>query len=157
MDPNRYQVDEYGQQPYDDLNNALLMHPEEIMEDPAWYNEFDYTDQAWDAAGPSTEYCGADEEQCYADEDQCYADEGGAAAGSSDKGKGKGKVKDHKSSKDKGKPKVKETEYRFKDDLPNPADWDCYRETIRELYLTKKLSLRDVIEVMKETHSFAAT
>ena len=155
MDPNQYQTGgsysgEYGQQPYDDLNNTLLMHPEEIMEDPAWYNEFDYSDQPWDAAGPSTEH--------YADGGDYYAGDNGAAAGSSDKGKGKAKDH-HKSSKDKdkGKAKAKETEYRFKDDLPNPADWDCYRETIKDLYLTQKLSLRDVMEVMKETHSFAAT
>jgi len=154
MDPNQFQAggsysDEYGGQHYDDLNNTLLMHPEEIMEDPAWYNELDYSEQNWDAAGPSTEH--------YGDGEQYYGDQAGSAAGPSDPGKGKGK--DHKSGKDKdkGKSKPKETEYRFKDDLPNPSDWDCYRETIRDLYLTKKLSLRDVMEVMKETHSFVAT
>ena len=150
MDPNQYQAGG-SYSGYDDLNNTILMHPDELQDDPAWYNEFDYSDQPWDAAGSSTQY--------YDDEGQYHAQDGGAgAAGPSDKGKGK--AKDRKSSGGGGggkSSKPKETEYRFKDDLPNSADWDCYRETIRELYLTQKLSLRDVMEVMKEKHSFVAT
>jgi hypothetical protein len=159
MDPNQYNAgyhagayssaeDYSGQQSYDDdFNDALLMHPE-MMEDPAWYASFDYG--AGDAAGDQIAWDHTQEYEGY------YETAGGDGSGAGKKDKGKEKSK----SKDKDKPKSKgkdQPEIRFKNDMASSSDWDTHRETIRDLYMTQKLSLKDVMEVMRNTHGFAAT
>ncbi|EFX06495.1 hypothetical protein CMQ_6816 [Grosmannia clavigera kw1407] len=47
--------------------------------------------------------------------------------------------------------------YRFRHDLPVPTDWDPLQPLLRELYMVRRLSLRDVAEIMKEQHHFSAT
>ncbi|KAK5107890.1 hypothetical protein LTR85_005830 [Meristemomyces frigidus] len=34
------------------------------------------------------------------------------------------------------------------------ADWECHKETIRNLYLSRDMSLQDVMVLMKEKHAF---
>ena len=180
MDPNRYPQGGYyppattssneadaaawaeSGQSYEDFNNTLMMHPPDtIIDDPSWYTDFDYSaDPAayWDTSASG----GYDAVAAVAS-----AGSGGGGGSSSRKGKsssssaaassGKSKSKGSSSESHGGGGGGGQVEYRFKTDLPEAADWEAQKETIKELYLTEKRSLRDVTEIMKDRYGFYAT
>ncbi len=171
MDPHRFpqggyfpQGDDDGAdawaqsgQDYEDLNTALLMHPETVIDDPTWYN-FDYSADPsaypWDVPGAELSYePAAGPSEQHLPQQQHHHQQPEEPAGSSRNGKGRAPPPPPPQQQQQ----QQQVEYRFKTDLPDPSDCETYKSTIKELYLTQKLSLKDVTEIMKERHEFFAT
>ncbi len=183
MDPNRYPAGGYfphgggdgddasdawaqSGQNYEEFNNTLLMHPETVIDDPTWYTDFDYSADPsayqWDTAGHGaaadagyeTAAAGPADQQLFAATQQQDVMSTAASGSSSKKGKGRAPPPPPRQQQQQQQQQV---EYRFKTDLPDSSDWDSHKNTIKDLYLTQKLSLKDVTEIMKARHGFSAT